>query len=868
MLKQTIYLTRHINESEKLKSLAVFGHNTINTHYFNALDLAKYLLQLSGVVLKQKFVSNEEVAAKLYVKIKEIEYFKKFSFNDVLDLIRSMTDLRRYIVKDETKAIEDKLPLDAFPKKNKAIKEAYELLIELFDKENLIDEIGIIRYALGNTKEFSNIDFVNYDDFYPLHIALINKAAGKEVERVADKQTETIAITSYVKAFGQTNEVENILDYINKNNIPFDQCLIAAAETKDYANIFNNYKDLLKIPLTIGTGVILLETKPGKLFSIINDWMDNLYNADYFKRVIFDESFNLDELKEALLVPEDDFKQINKDLEYPESVSLDSILSTVGDMKISFDKNDNNQKLIEYRKLLNKHREEGFNVENTKRRLLELAFVERLVDEMNGGLPYFINRYAVVNSSKDDNALSKILKYLQYHKEYSISYEDTKKAIFAQNVGRESIKEGTLYFTSVANALSCLRPYLFIIGLSSNNFPGSSKENPMLLDEDYQEFGEPKASIRSIVRNKESFFLLLSEASKNNVSIHLSYAYYNSQSLKGQNASSVIFESYQKENGQDKTIEDLNDEYKKEGQDKYKVVEFFDNDVLPVSNIGRAIANNSKINFEPLSNSDTDTPIDLTKVLRKPKGFSASAVTNYAHCPYLFYLTEVLRMEQPEDIDIYEVIAANEYGTLAHYLLETLDKKVVTDKKQFGVIAGQRFDEYLIMHRPSNPVIAQLEKDKFIEMMENAYEMEGDTQTLFREEDITTTHIESGIKIHGFPDKVIENPDKTVRVIDYKTGRAVRHFSYDIASMIQCTMYAYIIEHTKGRTVTSFEYWYLRHNHIVYSTDNDKTMSDHYDNLRIILTNLRHSLETGEFLPNPGYCEDCYYKDICMKGGK
>lgn len=866
MLKQHIYLSRHINESEKLKSLAVLNQKTINTHYFSALELAKYLLQLSGVSIDKVFVSNEELAAKLYKSIKEIEYFKKFSFNDVIHLINSLADLRRYIVGDEANEI-NKLPLNEFPKKNNAIKEAYKLMVDLFAKESLLDEIGIIRYALENTKTFSDIEFDNYNDDYPLHLALLSKASGKVIDQKKNNQEKKLTIASYTKAFGQTNEIENILAYVNDNEIPFDQCVIASAETKDYANIVENYKDLLNLPITIGTGVTLLETEPGKLFSLLNDWMDNLYNTDYFKRVFEDESFNLEKLKEVLQIPEDDFKEINKDLEFPELVSLESILTTIGDLKMSFDEDDNLQKLSEYKLLLNKHSAEGFNKDGTNRRLLELVFVERLVGELNEGLSTFIEKYAKTNTSKDENSLNKILKYLNYNAKYEISYEDTKKAIFAQSVGRESIKEGKLYFTSINNVLSCLRPYLFVAGLSSNNFPGISKENPMLLDEDYQAFGEEKASNKDILRNKQNFFRLLDEASSNGVSIHLSYAYYNSQSLKEQNASSVIFESYKNENEQDKTIEDLDNEFKQQGQDKFKVVEFFNNDVLPVSSIGRAVADNKKVEFEEPLSSDTSEPIDLTKVLKKPRGFSASSVTNYAHCPYLFYLTEVLKMSQPEDIDIYEVIAANECGTLAHYLLETLDKSKVTTKEAFGVIAGKRFDEYLIMHRPSNIVMAKLEKDKFIEMMENAYEMEGDYKTLFREEDIETIHGESGIKIHGFPDKVIENPDGTVRVIDYKTGRFVYHYSYDVASMIQCTMYAYIVEHTKGRSVTSFEYWYLRHKHRVFSNDNGETMTDHYTNLTNVLNALKESLEKGEFIPNKSFCKNCYYKDVCVKKG-
>lgn len=868
MLKQTIVLSSHINESEKLKSLALFDKRTINTHYYDALELARYLLQLSGVVIEQRFVADEEVAAKAYKKIKEIDYFKKCSFKDISDLILSINDLRRYIVDDEINQINSKLPMNDFSKKNAAIKETYKVMLSIFEKEKLIDEIGIIRLALAKSQTFPKIEFVNFDDQYPLHKALINRAAGKIVDPVSNNlSNKPLTIASYTRAFGQTNEVENILNFIYQNKIPFDQCLIAAAETKDYSNIFNNYKDLLGIPLVIGTGVIILETRPGKMFAIINDWMDNYYNTDYLKRIICDESFDLEELKNSLEISDDDFEILNKSLRFPETISLDSIISTVGDMKMSFDQASNNEKLNNYRLLLKKYVSEKFNEDNTNRRCLELPFVEKLVSELNNGLSAFINKYAIVFDTKDENAKGKVLKYLNYHFVYDVSYEDIKKAIFSQNVGRESIKEGALYFTSIEDAISCLRPYLFIVGLSSNNFPGVSKENPILLDEDYEAFGVHRASTRNITENKESFFRLLSEANDNDVSIHLSYAYYNSQSLKEQNSSSVIFESYKYENGDLKTIEDFNDEFKDKKSKKYRIVEFFNGDVLPVAEIGRAVADNKHLSFETVESNQSDDPIDLTKIINKPHGYSASSVTNYAHCPYLFYLTEILRMEQPEETDIYEIIPANELGTLAHYLLETLDKNKVKTKKEFGAIAGQRFSEYLIVRYPNNPITADLARQKFVEMMENAYEMEGETKTLFREEDIVTNH-ESGIRIHGFPDKVIENPDGTVRVIDYKTGNAVKHSSDDVASIVQCTTYAYIIEKIKGRRVSDFEYWYLRHKHIVRGSDGGKTMQDHYDSLKEILTRLADSLKTGVFLPNHNFCENCYYQEICMKGKK
>ena len=293
-------------------------------------------------------------------------------------------------------------------------------------------------------------------------------------------------------------------------------------------------------------------------------------------------------------------------------------------------------------------------------------------------------------------------------------------------------------------------------------------------------------------------------------------------------------------------------------------MEYFDSDILPITSIGRAVSENKKISFEKLEKDESEQSVRLEFMLKKAKGFSASAVTQFAKCPYLFYLEQVLRIPQPEDIDIYEIIPANELGTMAHYLLETLDKSVVTSKEQFKDIARNRFDEYLIMHQTDNMVLANKEKEEFADMMAMAYEMEGNTKTFLREEDITCLH-PSGIRIHGFPDKVIQNPDGTVTVVDYKTGRSISHDASDIPSMIQCTIYSYILKEYKHLDVSGFEYWYLRHGVKIYSGDDDKTMEDHYSNLDNVLNDLFTALSTGTFKPNTKHCDSCYHKDGCPR---
>ena len=252
MIKQRIVLSSNYKEGEVLKSLAYFDEKSFNTRYFSTLELSRYLLQLSGKNIKKRFIKNDDLGAILYHEIKKISYFNNLSYNDILGLIDSINDLRRYIVDHEEDMIYEKLPDDQFVNKNNAIKEFYDLMMRTLEEKNYIDEVGTIRYAYENISSFPDIEFVIYQGDklldYNLDMALLHKAKGNKV--IPTKlDDDNIKIDTYTKSFSQVNEIEDILHYIYKNNIPFDQCLIASSETNDYSNILNNYHDLLKFPL-------------------------------------------------------------------------------------------------------------------------------------------------------------------------------------------------------------------------------------------------------------------------------------------------------------------------------------------------------------------------------------------------------------------------------------------------------------------------------------------------------------------------------------------------------------------------------------------------------------------------------------------
>ena len=117
MMISKIVVSNNISESEKLKSLASFGVSNFDLRFMTPYHLAEYLLQISGVTYKETFIKNDRLSARLYTSIKEIDYFKKFSYLDILGLIETLLDVRYHIIDKEDETFISLLPIDQFVKR-------------------------------------------------------------------------------------------------------------------------------------------------------------------------------------------------------------------------------------------------------------------------------------------------------------------------------------------------------------------------------------------------------------------------------------------------------------------------------------------------------------------------------------------------------------------------------------------------------------------------------------------------------------------------------------------------------------------------------------------------------------------------------
>ncbi len=881
-MQEKIILTPSLEGTDYLKSLAAFNKDpklTFGVRILNSVDLAKYLMQLNGVSCDKKFITDVILAAKLYKLVKNIPYFEKSSFEDVFNLLKSVNNLRRCISFDESKEIEERLPRDLFKKKNEAIISFYHLMINLMNEENIIDEIGLIRYAIDNCEPVDDIEFIRYEEFIytNLDIALIDKAAGKEVKPTSLVGEHQEKISSYTKAFGQTNEIENILAYIYKNNIKFDECVIIASDVNTYGKILSNYQATLKFPLVINSGQPISDTSAGRLFASICLWEDNHNHLDYLKALIFSRAFNLEQFKKDIDLP-DNFDDVNNELKlsYYDRIDFDSIIETVGNLKLGFPyfgKND--EKYNAYKALLLQRKTESPLDSYVRRDLIIFDYVDAIKAIFDRDFLEFISRYTLIdydNEAVEQHALEKYILVLSLAITYGVLFEEAEKFLSKVVVGTRKPQPGALYLTSIDKSLSFLRKHIFVVGLDSKAFPGKVAEDPNIFDRDYECFGVPNASSRKMNENKINYHNLIEYASSLDADIHLSYAYYNSETIKEQNASSVLFETYKKENGEDKTVGDFNNEFTK-GNKKYQKVGFFESELFPLSKIGEQSKNVVLVKPKEVDESKIGEESALDLIGKK--GLSATAIHSYIDCPYKFFLSTVLGIQQENETNLYEIIPANDKGTIAHSIMEEFSLSM--SKTEFLDLSEKKFREYLIMHPSGNPQGEDEELQDFKTMMSNVYDMEKkeNKPSVLREEDLFAIHEPTQLRIHGLPDKVVELSPGVYRVEDYKAGRSIRHDAEDVKSMIQGAHYAYLIEHGKNKLnnygrkkikVSEFVFHYIQSKHDASSYDFGHNIDEYMQYLDDILAQIKESLVKGEFPQKDKECNTCFFKRAC--GGR
>ena len=864
-MKERIILANGAGGSELLKSLAKHAVNCFNLRILSSIELARYVLTKSGVTIKEGFIDATEERVYTVKALAGETYFGKVTYNDVIRISDAIRQIRSLAI-DESR-IPSILEKGIFEEKNKALISVLNKYLNLLKKNQVFDRISCIRYAIENCRVI-DAEFICLEEYpaSPLEMELMKKASGGNVKTIGirelfEKESGKIHISQIRKCYGAANEVETILTEIyarSSENAPYlDRCTVVITDPGTYSQLFFDYALIYDIPVTFGCGIPIVNANPAKLLVDYYYWMTGgFFGEEALNRMLNSGVFN----RKAF------YREIS---ETGDETKKNRFFKMLGKIRFTTDINQNKERIEALKNHIQSQLETLPELSDEYKEMKEkedcIPLLERAAEEFALPVEEFIIKYAFIRSfgksgnaellrSLDKSALEVIYNELKAIQSSGIeqSTDDIIKSVLSHAVCIQSTTEGALHVTNVSKSFAAIRKNLYIAGLSALKFPGSPKENYLLLDKDLELFGEGHERYTSegrILDKKNHLTRLVELAGTLDCKIFLSYAGLNVAELKRENASSMVYELFRKEYGNSASSEEL--------EKKIYVTEYFEPRINESREIGIAYNEGKSVvnSYIPASPCDVPMPVG--------DSYSPTALNDYFKCARLFMLKDILRIPEEHRVDPFEVMPANDCGILAHSLMEKLANSNMSEA-DFVALSSEAFDDYIKTHPPLVGADASSEKNEFMGMMRTAYRMNPGREVIFAEEKITCLH-ESGITITGRPDRVEMKEDGTGIIVDFKTGRNREHKKEDAKSCLQGLVYAYLMEHKENPvTISGIEFRYIRLGEVIPCSYNDAKKQELYD----ILSEFKSGMSVGNFgCANPNIedspCENCDYRGVC-----
>lgn len=134
-------------------------------------------------------------------------------------------------------------------------------------------------------------------------------------------------------------------------------------------------------------------------------------------------------------------------------------------------------------------------------------------------------------------------------------------------------------------------------------------------------------------------------------------------------------------------------------------------------------------------------------------------------------------------------------------------------------------------------------------------------------EEFVQIQLEGGPSLRGVIDRVDIAPDGSIRIVDYKSGKAPRP-QYGQAAKFQMRFYALLVERLRGRRPALLQLLYLRDGGtvVLHPTEQDLELVEH--EIRELWNDILHAARTGHFRPTPSkLCGWCSFQSLCPEFG-
>ncbi|MBN2177137.1 MAG: PD-(D/E)XK nuclease family protein [Demequinaceae bacterium] len=253
---------------------------------------------------------------------------------------------------------------------------------------------------------------------------------------------------------------------------------------------------------------------------------------------------------------------------------------------------------------------------------------------------------------------------------------------------------------------------------------------------------------------------------------------------------------------------------------------------------------------------------------RRAPALSPSRASDFRQCPLLFRLRTIDQVPEPPS-------AAATQGTLVHSVLEKLfdlPARVRTLEAAIGMLRPA-WDELLTrnpglgtLHETSEEVEDWLgeaaQKLETYFTLENPQRLEPDAREQFLE-----WQMPEGPLLRGIIDRVDVAPDGSIRIVDYKTGKAPAP-QYGQQAKFQMRFYALLVSHLRGRLPSVLQLLYLKDGgtFALHPTDEDLDLVQH--EILEVWAAIRDAATRSEWPPRRGQlCAWCNFHALCPEFG-
>lgn len=254
-----------------------------------------------------------------------------------------------------------------------------------------------------------------------------------------------------------------------------------------------------------------------------------------------------------------------------------------------------------------------------------------------------------------------------------------------------------------------------------------------------------------------------------------------------------------------------------------------------------------------------ETPVEIPTKLER---LSPSRASDYKRCPKLYHYKSVLKM--PEPTSVYQA-----RGTAAHLALEWM-YELGPEERTADVLYDFFRKAWTEMRSEEqySDLFATVDEETAwgvaaMGLLRDYFQLEDPKKVVPLDSELDMLEEINGMTLRGILDRMDEDDDGELVILDYKTGKAPPQ-RFSESAFFAMKIYAALIRQITGRTPKRLELLYLNGPTRLTRDVSEATIESILAEVRKLWDAINTSFETGVWEPKPQrLCDWCYFKDQC-----